>query len=287
MHKNGYFLFDREKWMPDLIANHLELMGLWTYLLTHATWQESEIIWKGKPRTIPAGSILFGMGELATCWKVPKRTLSHWIKRLSLPSFSLRTSCAHPALILRESCAQGTLVTICNWTEIQSRKEETCAPIAHLLRTSCADLPPYELSELKELKKEEETNENLFPIPISKKTVPAKKKPSPTDQNGVGIFIGTYVKSFQGRYGDQARPALGGKVQGQIKTLLRDLPIDRACSLIQVYLQMETPWFKTKSYDIGTFIENLNPISLALDTGQEQSGGTNWDKIKKELNIEN
>lgn len=287
MNKNGYFLFDREKWMPDLVLNHLELMGVWTYLLTHSTWQESTIIWKGKSRTIPAGSVLIGINDLAARWKVPKRTLSSWIKRLSLPSFSLRTSCAHPALVLRESCAHGTLITICNWKEIQDRKEETCAPLAHLLRTSCADVAPYELKELIELKEEEGATENLFPIPVSKKNVPAKKKPSPTDENGVGVFIGTYVKSFQGRYGDLARPDLGGKVQGQIKTLLKGLPIDRACSLIQVYLQMDVPWFKTKGYDIGTFIQNLNPISIALDTGQEQSNGTNWEKIKRELELEN
>jgi hypothetical protein len=89
--------------------------------------------------------------------------------------------------------------------------------------------------------------------------------------NGAGLFIAAYVKAFQKRYGDKARPDLGGKVQGEIKRLLKDMPIERAINLVQVYLQMETPWFKTKCYDIGTFMQNLNPIGVALDTGSDES----------------
>jgi hypothetical protein len=87
----------------------------------------------------------------------------------------------------------------------------------------------------------------------------------------MAVFISAYVKAFQDRYGENVRPDLRGKVQGQIKTLLKDVPLQRACALIQVYLQMETPWFKTKAYDMGTFLENLNPIGIALDTGEEAS----------------
>jgi hypothetical protein len=277
--KSGYFLFDREKWLPELVTNHLEMLGLWTYFLTHATWQESTIIWKGKQRVIPPGSVLFGLTSLAARWKIPKCTLSLWVKRLSLPSFSLNNSCTVPALILHESCTRGCLITICNWSEIQNRKEDRCTPTAQKLHNLCTTSRPYELSELNELKEEEE----LFPISVQKKTLPAKKKPSPTDENGVRTFIGVYVKSFQARYGDVSRPDLGGKVQGQIKTLLKGIPVERACSLIQVYLQMETPWFKTKGHDIGTFIQNINPISIALDTGEEQSASKPDFSWMKEL----
>ncbi len=83
-----------------------------------------------------------------------------------------------------------------------------------------------------------------------------------------GLFIANYIQAYRQRYGEKSRPALVGKVQGQIKRFLGEVAIERACDLIQVYLQMDDPWFKTKCHDFGTFLENLNKIGLALDTGQ-------------------
>jgi hypothetical protein len=88
---------------------------------------------------------------------------------------------------------------------------------------------------------------------------------------GSALFIAAYVKAFQKRYGEKSRPDLSGKVQGEIKRLLKDVPIERAVNLVQVYLQMETPWFKTKCYDISTLMQNLNPVGIALDTGSDES----------------
>jgi hypothetical protein len=102
--------------------------------------------------------------------------------------------------------------------------------------------------------------------------------------NNVQLFIATYIKAFQNRYGAQARPDVGGKVQGQIKTLLKDISIERACALAQVYLQMDNAWFKTKGYDIGTFMQNINPISIALDTGSEQDQKVDFSWLRDELN---
>lgn len=89
-------------------------------------------------------------------------------------------------------------------------------------------------------------------------------EPSPS----ASVFIASYVKAYQKTYGKKSRPQITGKLAGQIKNLLKTVPMDRACELIQVYCQMNDPWFKTKCHDFGTFLENLNKVSLALDTGQ-------------------
>lgn len=107
---------------------------------------------------------------------------------------------------------------------------------------------------------------------LSTKTEIATTDKAPTSQ-----FIAFYVTTFQKRY-PNVRPDLRGKVQGQIKTLLKDVPYSRACNLLEVYLQLDTPWFITKGHDFTTFMENINPISIALDTGQ-QSSGINWNKV--------
>lgn len=98
--------------------------------------------------------------------------------------------------------------------------------------------------------------------------------PHPTDlsavvrkQTDVSRFIGAYVKSYQGRYGPNTRPEIDGKAAGIAKSLVASLGCDRASELIQVYLQLDDKWFKTKSYDLGTFKENLNKIALAHATG--------------------
>lgn len=99
----------------------------------------------------------------------------------------------------------------------------------------------------------------------------------------ISYFIGSYANAYKERYGPKTRPDLRGKVQGQIKSLLKDVPVQRACELVQVYLQMdgERDWFKTKGHDFTTFLENLNPIGVALDTGR--AGGAAGIKTTLEV----
>lgn len=90
-----------------------------------------------------------------------------------------------------------------------------------------------------------------------------EKTPAP-----VSVFIGTYVKAYQKRYGEKARPDLSKKVLGQIEKFLVEKPMDRACRLIETYCEMNDSWFFTKAYDFGTFLENQSKVGLMLDTGQ-------------------
>lgn len=86
--------------------------------------------------------------------------------------------------------------------------------------------------------------------------------------SGTKEFIARYVEAYQRRYGPTARPALTGKVLGQIKRLLADVGLARACDLIETYCGMADQWFLTKAHDFGTFVENQSKVGLALDTGK-------------------
>lgn len=92
----------------------------------------------------------------------------------------------------------------------------------------------------------------------------------PEVSNPVGYFIGSYRKAFRARY-PEANPDVRGKVQGQIKTLLKDYPLQKAIELIQVYCQMNGPnnRFKNNGHDFNTFMLNLNPIMIAMSQGAE------------------
>lgn len=97
-------------------------------------------------------------------------------------------------------------------------------------------------------------------------------------------FISKYIKAHQGRYGGKSRPNLTGKVQGQIKNLLKSISIDRAINLVEVYYQMDDAWFITKCHDFTTFVENLQKIGIALDTGScsQQKKGFDFSGVKYE-----
>lgn len=105
----------------------------------------------------------------------------------------------------------------------------------------------------------------------------------------IGLFVANYVNAYQLRYGMTARPPLSGKVQGQIKRFLSEVPLERACDMIQVYCQMQDKWFETKCHDFGTFIENQAKIALALDTGKNPSDQKNkdidWAALEKEFEL--
>jgi hypothetical protein len=104
---------------------------------------------------------------------------------------------------------------------------------------------------------------SLFPtLPVSKGSELPSEIKSP-----IGFFIGRYVLAYQKRYGASARPALGGKTQGEIKRFLEDTPMDRACALIATYCEMSDAWFITKGHDFTTFMSNLTKVGLKLDTG--------------------
>lgn len=119
-------------------------------------------------------------------------------------------------------------------------------------------------------RKEENTNTTLASLGA----------PSAPVQNPVGYFIGSYRTAFRKRY-PGVDPDVRGKVQGQIKTLLKDYPLERAIQMIQAYLQMDghRGWFRTKGHDFTTFIENLNPIAIALAQGEESNAPINWEKF--------
>lgn len=95
-------------------------------------------------------------------------------------------------------------------------------------------------------------------------SVGGEASPSP---NGARDFIAAYIRAYQRTYGAEARPPITGKVAGQVKRLLADVPLERAIALVEMYLTMDDPWFRTKAHDITTFSENLTKIAVRLDTG--------------------
>lgn len=114
--KNGYVKFYRRAAAED-IGNNVYCLALWTWLLCAATRFESKIIWRGKQRVIPSGTILLSMKTLAEKWDCSKTTLRRWLLYLN-----------DTGRISFESGPRGSLVTICNWKEYQENQSGTVSP---------------------------------------------------------------------------------------------------------------------------------------------------------------
>jgi len=92
-------------------------------------------------------------------------------------------------------------------------------------------------------------------------------------------FAAAYVTAYQTRFPGQRPEDLNdGKTRGQILLWIKDYPLDRACQLIQAYMQIDIAWFATKGYDFLTFRNNLQKIAQALDSGQNPSN-VDWNKV--------
>lgn len=92
------------------------------------------------------------------------------------------------------------------------------------------------------------------------------------DGDKTAVFIAAYVRAWAAKFPGRPEDLNDGKIIGQIRAWISSYPLERACELIQVYLQMDCKWFSTKGYDFMTFRNNLNKIGQALDSGVDPEG---------------
>jgi DNA-binding transcriptional regulator YhcF (GntR family) len=116
---NGWFKFYRRAFFDDIGRNPI-CFALWSALLSMATYFETKIIWKGTQKTLPPGSVVFGITELATKWECSKSTIWRWLQYL-----------ASTDRICIESGTQGTIVTIRNWELYQTESESSETLVQH------------------------------------------------------------------------------------------------------------------------------------------------------------
>lgn len=156
-----------------------------------------------------------------------------------------------------------------------SRSTESSAPVNPLVPTLAP--VPVPTQNTKILLSE---GRNRSPLTIKPATPgPARAGPYPVNR-----FIAAYIQAFQANpeHGKDTRPHVGGKVQGLMRQLLKDYPIERLELLIQTYCQMTDPWFKTKGWDFLTFHENIGKIGVALDKGRDSPYRRTWRDIVDE-----
>ena len=98
--------------LEEDIGSNANRLAIWVTILMWASRFETTIAWKGLPRKVPAGTVMFGMAELASKLALSRKTVHKHLHYLQT-----RGS------ISMEVVTQGTLVTICNWKDYQNQQE--------------------------------------------------------------------------------------------------------------------------------------------------------------------
>lgn len=120
---NGWVKLHRKLFEGEIPSNPY-LLSLWVWLLGNAHWAPSTILWKGKRREIPAGTVVMGISEVALLFSVSRRTVHKWLHHLH-----------NTGRIVLESSTRGSVVTICNWDIYQSNEDDEGTPSKHQVNT--------------------------------------------------------------------------------------------------------------------------------------------------------
>jgi hypothetical protein len=134
------------------LADNMFLWSLWNWLLYSATWKPTSIIWKGRRRDIPPGTVVMGISELAEKWKCSQSTIKKWLTYLVTSE-----------RISLETCSRGTLITIRNWDIYQAKDAEWREQSENEVGTEC-EQGENEVGlneEVKKVRKKESKKKNV------------------------------------------------------------------------------------------------------------------------------
>jgi hypothetical protein len=104
---------------------------------------------------------------------------------------------------------------------------------------------------------------------VARRATPARREEESTELKAAsGQLLRAYCDAFKSRYG--TRPVVDGKMVGLCKQVVLAVgSAEKACLLVQAYLQMEDRWFLTKCHDFVTFHQNMGKVAVSLASGTQ------------------
>lgn len=248
--QNGYVKLHRKA--TRLKDEHL---GFFMKLVCLANISDTKADFNGQEITLKRGQLITGIQDLALLTANSTGSVRGKLKFLE-----------NRQMIQQATNNRGRKITICNYTKYQDGAEKLTSQLTSYEQTTNKQLTNSEQLIKKNKKNKEEQEE----IAISLKSPP-------------GNLVPVYCEAFKTRY--KANPHITGKDAGMLNGLLKTMSFERASDLIQVYLQIDDPWFKKMYHSVPVFFGNLNQISVALNTGKKP-GETNWDELWAEIQKE-
>lgn len=108
----GWIKLHRQIWNNPVVTKDAEYFFLWSWLITNATHQEYDTIWKGERITLKPGQLITGRKKLSTILKIEEskvvRILNHF---------------KNEHQIEQQTSNQGSLITILQWNKYQINEQ--------------------------------------------------------------------------------------------------------------------------------------------------------------------
>lgn len=108
--------------------------------------------------------------------------------------------------------------------------------------------------------------------------IPKKSKYSDLTRAKMRAFVAAYADGYKTKYGGSPEGLKSKAVIGKVGDWIEHVSEERACQLVQVYLQIDFRPINESYHDLWNFFRHLNRIGVALDTGKE-SEAPDWSKI--------
>jgi len=102
---------------------------------------------------------------------------------------------------------------------------------------------------------------------IQKDAPQPPKEAVPVSENSHQI-VALYCDNWKDRYKSEKSPVVMPHHAKLIKTLVKQIGLDRSKDIVSAYFKMPDTWFVTKRHDIPTLMGNLNAITQYLETGK-------------------
>jgi hypothetical protein len=106
-----------------------------------------------------------------------------------------------------------------------------------------------------------------------------------SDAQKASRLMAAYINAYKARYSSRPACVDDRKTWGRVTQFVKDRPIETCEHLVQVYLQLDDPWFNLKFHDLETFFQNVNKVSTALQSGKDPSKPKTTAEVLAELDL--
>lgn len=130
MSDEGWIKIHRKIWENPVVTKDLAHLGVWIWLLTHATHKPHDTMFGGRRITLMPGQLITGRKKLASELGIEETK----IKRI-LRDFKSDQQ------IAQQAKPYGSLITVLNWDKYQERAQQNAQQMPNECPTSAQQMP--------------------------------------------------------------------------------------------------------------------------------------------------
>lgn len=148
----GWVKIHRKMWSNPVVTKDAEHLALWIYLLTHATHQDFNTLWRGKKVTLHPGQLITGRKKLALATGIDQHKVDRILKHFKIEQ-----------QIEQQVSNKGSIITILQWDKYQTSEQQNEQQVSNKRATS-----EQQVSTIQEYKEQKEQRDIHIPTNADK-----------------------------------------------------------------------------------------------------------------------